>query len=468
MSAAGAGRRAPTALGVREAAQAIAEGRLSPGELVAAFLERIEATAEPLNAFRTVLAEEARAAAADAEHAVERGEPLGPLHGVPIGLKDNIAVEGVPMTASTAVLRDNVADHDANVVMRLRAAGAIIVGKMHMAEWAIGGTTQNLHFGPARNPWDTARVAGGSSGGSGAAVAADLLPVTLGSDTGGSIRIPAALNGITGLRPTAGRVSNHGTIPVAWTFDTVGPMARRAEDVACVLGVIAGYDPEDPVTADRPVDNYEAALAHGADGLTVGLLGGEFRDRLPAETAALHDAAAGVFEDLGARVVAVDGLSGVERVGEWTADLLLAEAAAFHAGRLAETPEVFAEDVLARLRRGAAVTGPRYAEGRQEQRRWTREVLGALERVDLLIAPATPGPAPLLAESDPLHTTRHLAQYVSIFGFARVPSLAVPVGFTDGLPVSMQLVGRHFDEAMLLRAAHAYQQATDWHLRRPG
>lgn len=467
MSATGAGRRAPAMLGAREAAEAIAAGELSPRELVAALLHRIETRAEPLNAFRTVMAAEAAAAAADAERAVERGEPLGPLHGVPIALKDNIAVAGVRMTASTTFLRDNVADHDATVVKRLRAAGAIIVGKLHMAEWAIGGTTQNIHFGPARNPWDTERTPGGSSGGSGNAVAADLTPVTLGSDTGGSIRIPASLNGVTGLRPTAGRVSNHGTIPVAWTFDTVGPLARRAEDVARVLGVIAGHDPEDPVCADRAVDDYEAALDRGAEGLAIGLLGGEFRSSLPAETAALHDAAAGVLEGLGARVVFVE-LSGVEAIGEWTADLLLAEAAAFHAERLAEAPDGFAPDVRARLRRGAAVTGPHYGRGRQEQRRWTREVLGALDGVDLLLAPAAPGPAPLIAESDPLETTRELARYLSIFGFARVPALAVPVGFTQGLPVAMQLVGRHFDEATLLRAAHAYQQATDWHLRRPG
>lgn len=456
-----------TRLGVRAAAKAIAAGEISPRELTAAYLSRIEREAGPLNAFRTVMAEQASAAAAAAERAVARGEPLGPLHGVPIAIKDNIEVRGVRMTAGTGLMREHVASEDAFVVRRLRAAGAIIIGKLHMSEWAIGGTTQNIHFGDAHNPWDLARSAGGSSGGAGAAVAADLAPVTLGSDTGGSVRLPASLNGVTGLRPTSGRVSNGGSIPVSWTLDTIGPLARRAEDVARTLAVIAGFDPADPVCADRPVDRYEQALARGAEGLRIGVLGGQARTALTGEVAALLDAAAATFAKLGAQLQPVQ-LSGLAGVAERTAEVLLAEAAAFHEERLPGNAGRFAPDVLARLRRGAAVSGPRYARGRQEQRRFTRELLTLLHGLDLLLAPATPVPAPVLAESDPLQTTGMLSQHVSIFGFARVPALVLPIGLTasEGLPVGMQLVGRHFDEAMLLRAAHAYQQATDWHLRR--
>ena len=467
MSAAAHRGPALTELGACEAAEAIARGELSPVALVDAFLGRIEAEAGALNVFRTVMAAEARTAAVAAERAVESGDALGRLHGVPIALKDNIAVRDVPMTAGSDFLRDNIADHDAAVVSRLREQGAVIVGKLHMAEWAIGATTQNIHFGVGRNAWDPDRTPGGSSGGSGAATAAELVPVALGTDTGGSVRIPAALNGVSGLRPTTGRVSNRGTIPVAWTFDTVGPLARRIEDVARVLEVIEGHDPDDPASVDRPGGGYEQAMAEGAEGLRIGLLGGDFRRGLPAETIAVLEAAAATIERLGARVEPVE-LAGIEGAIELNADLMLAEAAAFHAERLVERPEGFAPDVQARLRRGGAVTGPRYGRGRHEQRAWTRQVETALAGLDLLLAPAAPIPAPLIAESDPLETTGVLARFISIFSLSRTPALVIPAGFSDqGLPLGMQLVGRPFEEKVLIRAAHAYQRETDWHLRRP-
>lgn len=463
-----AGERELSRIGVREAAAHIAAGELSPVALVSACLERIAARGEELNVFRTVMAEAALQAAAEAEAAVAAGRPLGPLHGVPIAVKDNIAVAGVRMTAGTSVMRDTVAGEDAPVVTRLREAGAIVLGKLHMSEWAIGATTQNIHFGDCHNPWDPERSAGGSSGGSGAALAADMALATLGTDTGGSVRVPASLNGVCGLRPSAGRVPNTGTIPVAWTFDAVGPMARRAEDVARLLDVIGGHDPEDPASADVPAGGCEAALDGGAEGLRIGLLTGDFRDTLPEETAVLLDTAAGILVGMGAQVEQVE-LRGLDEAIEWTADLLLAEAAWFHRERMADTPEVFAPDVQARLRRGEAVTGPHYARGRHEQRRWRRTLLGAMDGLDLLLAPAVPIPAPRLAESDPLLTTGVLARYISTIVLARLPALVVPMGFTarEGLPMGMQLIGRPFDEPTLLRAAHAYQRLTDWHERRP-
>jgi aspartyl-tRNA(Asn)/glutamyl-tRNA(Gln) amidotransferase subunit A len=335
-----------------------------------------------------------------------------------------------------------------------------------MSEWAIGATNQNIHYGDVHNPWDRARVSGGSSGGSGAAIGADLAHVTLGTDTGGSIRIPAALNGCCGLRPTAGRVSNRGSIPVAWTFDTIGPLARRAEDVAAVLSVIAGLDPEDPVTADVPVGDLAAEAARGAEGLRVGVLTGSWREGIDDAFRSRLDDAAAALEALGATLSEVE-LGGHDEAAEWTADLLMAEAAWVHRERLRDCPEIFAPDVLARLRRGEAVTGPHYGRGRQWQRAWRRRVLGALEGCDVLLLPAAARHAPTAAESEPQAMTAVLARFTGVWVLSRTPALTVPVGFVEGMPVGMQLVGRPWEEGTLFRAAAAYQSATDWHLRRP-
>jgi aspartyl-tRNA(Asn)/glutamyl-tRNA(Gln) amidotransferase subunit A len=453
--------------GVVDAAQAIADGRLDPEALVAACLERIEHAEPRLNAFRWVLGDRALEEAAAAGEAVQRGAPLGPLHGVPIAVKDNIAVAGDPLTAATPQLEGCVADEDSEVVARLRRAGAIVLGRAHMSTWAIGGTSQNAYYGPVANAWDPERVAGGSSGGSAVAVAAGMVPAALGSDTGGSVRIPACLNGLSGLRSTVGRVSNTGTIPVAWSFDVVGPIARTALDVARVLGVIAGFDRRDPVCADRPTGDYEGELDRGVDGLRVVRLGGYFRDRAEPPVEAALDAAAQALESIGATVEEAE-LPGIEEAVEWTADLLLAEAAAYHADRLRDDPDGFQADVRLRLEHGAKVSGPHYATGRREQRRWRRLMLEALDGRDVLLAPACPIEAPRIADSDPVQTTAELAACLTPFVLVQLPALTVPCGFgPHGLPLGLQLVGRPFAEATLLRVAHAYQQVTDWHLRRP-
>jgi aspartyl-tRNA(Asn)/glutamyl-tRNA(Gln) amidotransferase subunit A len=458
--------QAPPDLSIAEARRRIEICELSPVALAEAYLGRISEGNEALNVYRTVSAELALEQAQRVEDAASRGEPLGALAGIPVALKDNIEVAGLRMTAGTRCLDENVAATDAPVWARLRDAGAVLLGKLHMSEWAIGATTQNIHYGPCHNPWDPERITGGSSGGSGAALAADMALATLGTDTGGSVRIPSALNGVCGLRGSAGRVSNRGSVPVACTFDAVGPMARRAEDVAQVLAVIAGYDHEDPVSIDVATDDYVGALQRGAEGLRIGMLTGYWRDDpLPAITHAVGEAAA-EFERLGADVDQVE-LTGHAEAIELTAELLFAEAAWFHGERLERAPEVFAPDVLTRLRRGATVTGPRYGYARQRQRVWRRRVLDALEGRDLLLAPACGLPAPLIADSDPLEMTAQLARFISVWVLSRTPVLAVPCGFSAGLPVGMQLIGHPFGEATLLRAAHAYQQETAWHLRRP-
>ena len=453
-------------VGIAQARRAIAAGELSPVGLTEACLRRIDQHNEQLNVFRTVSAELALEQAGRVEDAARRGDPLGPLAGIPVALKDNIEVAGLPMTASTPCLSDHVAGTDAPVWERLRDAGAVLLGKLHMSEWAIGGTAQNAHYGPCRNAWDPERVSGGSSGGSGVAVAADMALATLGTDTGGSARIPAALGGVCAIRGSAGRVSNRGSVPVAWTFDAICPMARRAEDAAAVLAVVAGYDEDDVGSVEAEVDDYVGGLTRGAEGLRIGLLNGYWiEDPSPAVGDAVRQAAA-AFEGLGARVEEVE-LGGHAEAFELTAELVLAEAAWFHRHRLRDTPEVFAADVRIRLERGAAVTGPRYGHGRQRQRAWRRRVLQALAGRDFLLAPACGIPAPRISDSDPLEMTAVLTRYISMWVLSRTPVMAVPCGFSEGLPIGMQLIGKPFAEATLLRAAHAYQQITDWHLRRP-
>lgn len=451
---------------IAETVGAIAAGEQSAVDLARSYLERIDTHDGALNVFRTVTRGLALEQAASVDAAVRAGDVLGPLAGIPMALKDNIAVRGVEMTAGTRYRAGQTATDDAPVYSALRAAGAVLLGKLSMSEWAIGATNQNAHYGDVHNPWDITRVSGGSSGGSGAAIAADLAMVTLGTDTGGSVRIPAALNGCCGLRPTAGRVSNTGSIPVAWTFDTVGPLARRAEDVAAVLAVIAGHDHSDPVSASVAVGDYRTAVGEDIAGMRVGLLSGWWQEGLdPDYLASLH-AAADQLRALGVTVEEVE-LSDFEAAIEWTADLLLAEAAEYHEDRLRETPEIFAEDVLARLRRGESITGRHYARGRQWQRQWRRRVLDTLAGFDALMLPGAGRTAPTAAESDPLAMTGTLARFSSMWVLSRTPALTVPIGFPGGLPVAMQLVGRPFEEGRLLRLAAGYQRATDWHLRRP-
>lgn len=453
-------------LGITDIVDLVQTRQLSPVELVDSYLERIDACNANLNVYLTVMAEEARTAARAAERALHDTDGLGPLHGVPIALKDNYAVAGVRMTAGSRFLQDHVAATDAEVVTRLRAAGAIVLGKLNMHEWAIGATTRNPHYGACRNPWDADRIPGGSSGGSGAAVAADMAAASLGTDTGGSVRIPAALNGVCGLRPTVGRISNRGVIPVSWTFDTVGPLARRAEDVARLLQTLAGYDAEELTCVNQPASDYLSGLRQGVQGLRIGLLGGHFQTEPQPEVRDAVSRAAQVYASLGAQVEELE-LAEAESTIERTSEMLLAEAAAYHQLRLAERAEDFGPDVLTRLRIGAGVSGSQYARNRQEQRRWQRELDRAFARFDILLAPTCGMPAPGIESSEGVETTRLLTRFTYPFSLAEVPVLSLPCGFCDGLPVGLQLVAPHWQEARLLRVAWAYQQETDWHLQRP-
>ena len=449
--------------GAEELASLVRAGDVSAVELVRESLERLERGRE-LNAVRALLADDAVRNAREADRRSRRGCAAGALHGVPVAVKDNLDVAGVVTTAGTAALRDNVARRTAATVERLVEAGAIVVAKLHLAEWAIGATTHNPSFGPARNPWDLDRSAGGSSGGSAAAVAADMVPIALGTDTGGSLRVPAALTGTTTVRPTRGLVSRRGAVPVSWTLDTVGPIARRAEDVGLALDLIAGYDPADPGSRRRPVDAPPAGHRRGRRNIRVGVLGGEFRDRVAPGVLAAVDVATAQLAALGMTLGAA-AVEGLTSAGAHAGRILLAEAAAVHRERLQSAPDGFAPDVLQRLRVGAAVTGSEYAVSREAGRVWRRSLEDALAGHDVLLAPACSTTAPLLDGCDPVAAGGELVRLSAALSLAGCPVVVVPCGVDEALPVALQLIGRPWCEGLLLSVASAFQAVTDWHLR---
>jgi aspartyl-tRNA(Asn)/glutamyl-tRNA(Gln) amidotransferase subunit A len=420
---------------------------LSPREAVESYLGRIEDRAE-LNAYITVRAEEALAEGARPAH--------GPLHGAPIAVKDVIPVAGTPMTAASKILRDHVARRNADVVERLRAAGAIILGTLNLHEFAYGALTTSPHFGAARNPWSPEHICGGSSGGSGAAAAADLAAATLGTDTGGSIRIPACFCGVTGLRPTTGLVPTGGVFPVSWTFDTVGPIARTAEDCALVLDAIAGTKTE---------------VEGGIAGLRVGLVE-ELTARAHPDVADATTAAAAELSALGAHVEPVV-VPRLEAAGTVQQLVMLPEATTVHLPWLRARLADYGADVRARLLAGLCLPATGYVTGLRARRRYCDELQALLERFDLLAAPAMPVVAPRIGEESVTVHGEEIPYRLSLIPFnspwslAGLPAASVPCGFVDDLPVGLALVGRRFADATVLRAAHAFQQATHWHERRP-
>lgn len=443
-----------TALTLVEAAQQIHRRALSPVEVVEECLERIERLNPLLNAFLTVLAEEARREARYAAEALRRGEDWGPLHGIPIGVKDLINVEGAPTTAGSDFLRGNIATVDAAVVKRLRAAGAIIIGKTHLHEFALGATNINPHYGPARNPWNTALSPGGSSGGSAAAVASGMCLGALGTDTGGSVRLPAALCGLTGLRPATGQISIEGVIPLSWTLDTVGPLAHTAQDIALLL---------DALDLGRTT-SYTEHPGKSVSGLRLGLPNDDaiWRETALDGVAAVRTAVERLAE-LGMKVVETN-LPLLADAFQAARIISRADSAAYHCERLASEPQRFGADVRRKLEWGMALRAVDYVQASRTGQAW-RAGLGELfaERVDVLVTPTTPIAAIEIADGEP---TPDPLTFTYPFSLSHLPALSVPCGFTrDGLPVGMQLIAPQ--AGTLLSVAHAYQQVTDWHLRRP-
>jgi aspartyl-tRNA(Asn)/glutamyl-tRNA(Gln) amidotransferase subunit A len=448
-------------------ARRLRRGELSPREAVQHHLDRIEALDETVNAYITVRAEEALAEA----DALEREPQRGPLWGVPVAVKDVIDVAGTPTTAASRILADNVADQDAHVVARLRAAGAILLGKLNLHEFAYGALTTSPHFGPARNPWSPDRVCGGSSGGDGAAVAAGLAAATLGTDTAGSIRIPACFCGATGLRPSTGRVSNGGVLPVAWSFDTVGPLARTAEDCALLLETIAGHDPRDPSTVDAPVRPYGESLAGGVHGLRIGVVA-SLVERADPRIAAMVSEALEELRSLGAELVpAAPAL--LEHAGTIQQAMQFQEATEAHLPWLRTRLPDYGDDVRARLLVGLFLPSTAYVTGQRARRVAFEEMRQLFGRVDVLAAPTMPVLPPRSGEESVEVEGREvpyrlaLIPYNSPWSLVGSPVVSVPCGFVEGLPVGLALVGPRLGEERVLRAAHAFQTATDWHERRP-
>jgi aspartyl-tRNA(Asn)/glutamyl-tRNA(Gln) amidotransferase subunit A len=462
-----------TDLTLNEVASLIRSGDISPLELTHAHLERISAINPVINAFITVTPDLALRQARQAEEDLGRGEtpggvPLGLLHGAPIALKDLYETEGVLTTAGSKLYAGYIPQQDALVVKKLGDAGAITLGKLNMHEIALGVTNVNPHYGACKNPWKLDRVPGGSSGGSGAALAAELCLGALGSDTGGSIRIPASLCGVVGLKPTYGRISLRGVFPLSWNLDHAGPMARRVLDVALLLGVIAGYDALDPYATDKAVGDYTTDIRRGVKGWRVALAADEyFLKKTDPEVSQAVEEAARVFESLGAQVDLVE-FPDPGQAARANGLMTTSDAAAFHRSRMHERPEDFGQDVLQRLRSGAAFTSTEYVLARRTQTLLRRQYGKFFEDYHILLTPAAPVAAPPIEGPDAVEQAPLLTRFTAPFNLTGLPALSLPCGFTSlGLPVGLQIISRAWGEARVLRAAYAYEQATPWHTMKP-
>ncbi len=452
-----------TRLGLAEAADLVANRRVSPVELTAALLDRIAALDPVLNAFLSVTAERAMADA----RAAETGPSRGAMHGLAFALKDIFATKGIRTTGHSRICADAVPEADADSVARLAGAGGVLLGKLATHEFAHGGPSLDLAWPPARNPWNPGHITGGSSSGSGAAVAAGFTPATLGSDTGGSIRLPAALCGIAGLKPTYGLVSRRGVYPNSFSFDHVGPMARSSEDCALLLGVIAGHDPADPASADRPVPDYRAALIESLAGLTLGVVRHWHEEDIETEpaTVAAFDAALDVLRKLGATIETVR-LRPAKQYSDVKIAIAESELFEVHSASLRNRPGAFGEDFLGRALGAIFMSGSDYVAAQRERRVMMAEFDEVWRRFDAVLCPTTPGPAPAFgAWRTPLFWQK--ASFTAPFNVSAGPALSVCMGFERGLPLALQIAGRPFDDATVLRIGHAFERAGGFSARRP-
>ena len=438
--------------------------KLSPVEYATDCLRRIDRLDTTLHSYVTVTPERALADARAAEAALRRGD-AGPLCGVPIAYKDLYATRGILTTAGSALLADWVPEADSACVRRLQDAGMVMLGKLITHEFAFGIQFPGHRFPAARNPWNVDHIPGGSSSGSGAALAAGLTVGALGSDTGGSIRGPAAFCGIVGLKPTYGRVSRAGVVTLSWTLDHAGPMARTVEDCAYLLQALAGYDADDPASSREPVGDYLASLGSGVRGLRIGVPRVYFHDGIDPEVAAAFEKAVETLGRLGADVRAVE-IPHVEDVPSFMV-IMLAEAFAYHERDLRTRPDLFGDVLREKLMIGGLLTANEYVQAQRLRARVQAETARVLKDVDLLASPTAIVPAPpfsVVWDPDFPFSRSNMPP----FNVTGLPALALPCGFSStGLPLSLQLAGRPFDEATVLRAGHAYEQATEWHRRRP-
>lgn len=450
-----------------EASQAVQKKEISPVDLTQACLDAINRLNPVLNAFITVTAESALAQARKAEAEIARGEWKGPLHGIPLALKDLAETAGVRTTAASAVLKDHVPQTDAEVVRRLKAAGAVLLGKLNLHEFAYGGSGIIGHFGPARNPWNTAHITGGSSSGSAVAVAAGLCCGAIGTDTAGSIRLPAAFCGITGHKPTYGLASTRGIIPLSWSLDHVGPMTRTAADAAIMLQAIAYYDPQDVCCQRFPPVFYPSAIEESTSSLRLGLPR-DFWTALDEEVRRAVDSAVSAFTALTAGAIEIALSTDVDRT------LVRCEPYAWHQQYLPARENDYHPETLRRIRSGADVTAAQYIQAQRDLLRQRREILQLFEQVDLIITPATPHLPPSFAELESAPDQLRGRELVMLrntrpFNVLGLPSVSICCGFSQsGLPIGVQISGAPGSDGVVLALAHAYQKQTTWHKTHPG
>ena len=463
----------PALMTLTAVARSIADKELSSHEVTRSCLHRIAQWQPHLNAFMAIEAEAALKAADEADAALAKGNKKGVLHGVPLAHKDMYYDAGKIVTCGSLIRRDFVPTTTSTALQRLKDAGSIRLGSLQMAEFAYGPTGHNAHFGAVHNPWSLPNITGGSSSGSGSGVAARLTFAALGSDTGGSIRMPAHFCGVTGLKVTYGRVSRAGAMPLSQSLDTVGPLAQTAEDCALLLQLMAGPDPEDPTASSVAVPNYMAAAAASIKGLKIGVPTSYYVDDLDPEVARILDETVAVLEREGADIIKVE-LPDQRQLSSASQLVLAVEAAAFHKRWLIERPQDYGPQVLMRLQNGLAIPGVTYLEAMRWRGAALAAHVAATSGVDAVIAPVSPVPAPTIAESDIGNTPgaeaviQRLTRFTRPVNYLGLPSLAIPSGFTrSGLPVAMQLIGRSFDEATLLTIGAGFQRATDFHARVP-
>ncbi len=456
-------------LTIREAADLISSGSLSPVELTQAFLDRIEKTDGRLNSYITVLADEALAEARAAEAEIRQGAYRGPLHGIPMAHKDLYDTAGVRTTAGSRVYAERIPTEDSTVIARYREAGAILLGKLSMYEFALGGPDPTTQFALARNPWNLEHIPGGSSSGSGSAVASGQCMGALGSCTGGSIRGPASYCGVVGLKASYGRVSRAGVVTLSWSQDHCGPLTWTVEDSALMLQAIAGHDPKDPASSTAPTSDYAEAIREDISGLVVGLPRHFFFDPRPSvdpEVQAVVETAVKELESLGARVEEVT-IPSLEYVRSANSIIMLTEAYSFHADNLRNRPGDYGQQARVRFRTGGLFSAYDYLQATKIRQVAKREFAQALEKVDVLVSPTMTQPAAPFQGYDPATTARD-PSFTAPYNFTGLPAISVPCGFTQkGLPVGMQVAGRPFAEPEILRVAHTYERHAGWYKRRP-
>lgn len=463
----------PQSWTIESLSKALRKKEISPVEVTKACLERINSLDSKINAFITVLPEKALKTARLMEKEILKGKYRGLLHGIPYAAKDLFFTKGIRTTCGSKILKDFVPNYDATVISRLNSAGAILLGKLNMHEFAYGTTSVNPHYGPVHNPWNKERITGGSSGGSAAALVCSFAFLALGTDTGGSIRIPSALCGVSGLKPTFGRISKYGVYPLCWSLDHPGPMAKIVADLAIALNTLAGYDPSDPLSVQKTVPNYQRALAKELKGIRIGVPKEYYFDHLEVE---VQQAVAQAIKDLkktGAKILSIS----IPHLSEFSAAAfisLLAEGAAclekWHKTRAGD----LGKDVLGRLNLGAAIKATQYLQAQRIRRIAQETFREVFNKVDVLITPQLPIVAPLIGQETVSigdfseGVASALTRFTRIFNLTGLPTISIPCGSSSsGLPIGLQIVGKAFDEETILRIGHAYQMNTSWHKRQP-